>query len=84
MEKFVINYHTGVTEEVEVNDLAEAKEIAKNGIAYTQESISILDKNGEVVTESHWFGVNPSDEDCVLEEIGGGFYQIWTDELENL
>ncbi|EJR11959.1 hypothetical protein IK7_06103 [Bacillus cereus VD156] len=35
MEKYIVNYHTGVTEEVEVNDLSEAKKVAEEGIAYT-------------------------------------------------
>jgi hypothetical protein len=41
MEKFLINYHTGITEKVEVYDLNKGKEIAKEGIAYTQENITI-------------------------------------------
>jgi hypothetical protein len=80
MEKYVINYHTGVTNEVAVSDLDEAKQIAKTGIAYTQEDISI-EKDGETVTASTWYGVQPGEEDQVLEMLGGGFYQLWSDEL---
>ena len=29
MEKYNVNYHTGVTEEVEVSDLSEAKKLLK-------------------------------------------------------
>lgn len=87
MEKYIINYHTGVgNQEVEVNDLSEAKEIAKEGINYTQQNVSIEDAEGNTVTTATWYGVEPSeeDEDYVLEIIGGGFYQIWDDELENM
>lgn len=81
MEKFIINYHTGITDEVEVYDLDEAKKIAKEGIAYTQENITIETVEGEVLTTSRWYGVSPEDDYQVLEIIGGGFYQVWDDEL---
>lgn len=85
MEKFIINYHTGAgNEEVEVEDLNEAKEIAKEGMAYTQQNVTIETPQGEVITTSTWYGVEPSEEDYVLETIGGGFYQLWDDELGNM
>lgn len=83
MEKFTINYHTGIKEIVEVYDLDEAKQVAKEGIGYTQEKISI-EQDGEVITTANWYGVEPGEEDAVLETISGGFYQLWTDELENM
>lgn len=82
MEKYIINYHTGVKHEVEVDDLNEAKTIAQEGISYTQENVSI-EKDGEVITIARWYGVKPAEDDDVLEVIGGGFYQRWSDELEN-
>ncbi|PGL78091.1 hypothetical protein CN931_24085 [Bacillus sp. AFS054943] len=81
MEKFIVNYHTGVTEEVEVNDLNEAKEVAKEGIAYTQEKITIETLDGGVITTAYWYGVSPQEDDDVLENVSGGFYQKWSDEL---
>ncbi|MEK7019844.1 hypothetical protein [Bacillus sp. FSL R9-9410] len=81
MEKFIVNYHTGVTEEIEVNDLNEAKEVAKEGIAYTQEKITIETLDGEVITTAYWYGVPPQEDDDVLENVGGGFYQKWSDGL---
>lgn len=82
MEKFTINYHTGVIEEVEVEDLAEAKAIAEEGMAYTQENVTI-EQDGEVITTSYWCPVPAEDEDEVLFDFGDfGFYQPWTDELE--
>lgn len=86
MEKYFINYHTGAgNQEVEVYDLDEAKQIAKEGIGYTQENVTIETTEGEVVTTAIWFGVKPEEDDStVLEEIGGGHYQLWTDELENI
>ncbi|WP_424578030.1 hypothetical protein [Bacillus cereus] len=81
MEKYIVNYHTGVTEEVEVNDLSEAKKVAEKGIAYTQEKITIETLDGEVITTSYWYGISPQEDDNVLETVGGGFYQVWIDEL---
>ncbi|WP_256942024.1 hypothetical protein [Bacillus thuringiensis] len=81
VEKFLINYHTGISEEVEVYNLNKAKEIAKEGIAYTQENITIETLDGEVITTSYWYGVHPKEDDEVLEIVGGGFYQAWSDEL---
>ncbi|PFM78856.1 hypothetical protein [Bacillus cereus] len=81
MGKYVINYHTGVTEEVEVNSLSEAKKVAEEGIAYTQEKITIETLDGEIITTAYWYGVSPQEDDDVLETVGGGFYQIWSDEL---
>ncbi|ARX70161.1 hypothetical protein [Bacillus thuringiensis] len=81
MEKYIVNYHTGVTEEVEVNDLSEAKKVAEEGIAYTQEKITIETLDGEVITTSYWYGISPQEDDNVLEMVGGGFYQVWSDEL---
>ncbi|UOC04877.1 hypothetical protein BTT_61300 (plasmid) [Bacillus thuringiensis serovar morrisoni str. 4AA1] len=60
MEKYIVNYHTGVTEEVEVNDLSEAKKVAEEGIAYTQEKITIETLDGEVITTSYWYGISPT------------------------
>lgn len=85
MEKYFINYHTGAgNQEVEVVDLNEAKEIAKEGINYTQQNVSIENLKGEVITIARWYGVKPNEDDWSLEEIGGGFYQLWSDELENM
>ncbi|HFK1488794.1 TPA: hypothetical protein ACGXMX_004893 [Bacillus cereus] len=81
MKKYIVNYHTGVTEEVEVNDLSEAKKAAEEGIAYTQEKITIETLDGEVITTAYWYGISPQEDDNVLETVGGGFYQAWSDEL---
>lgn len=84
MEKFIIDYNTGITDEVEVADLAEAKKIAEEGMAYTGVSVIIKDSNGEAVTESRWWPHAPTDEDFVLVQIGSeGFYEVWSDELGN-
>lgn len=79
--ELVINYHTGIKDSVTVANLDEAKQIAADGIAYTQEKITIENESGEVLTESRWYGVAPDEDDDVLERIGEGFYQAWSDEL---
>jgi hypothetical protein len=82
MLNLIINYHTGITESITVSDLDEAKQAAYNGIAYTQEKVSIQTTEGETITESHWYGVEPDEDDLVLVTVGNGFYQLWSDELE--
>lgn len=82
MKKYVINYHTGVTNVVEVDSLQEAKEIAQDGMTYTQENVTIETEDGEVITKSRWYGAAPDEDDQVLMQFGDyGFYQIWIDEL---
>lgn len=62
MEKFIINYNTGAgNQEVEVNNLEEAKEFAKLGMNYTQREVTIEDLDGNVVSISRWYGVKPDE-----------------------
>ena len=79
METDVIDYGLGNTEEVTVIDAEKAKEVAQDGMSYTQRSVWIRDTNGNDVAVSHWYGTAPSDEDGVLCEIGGGYYTDWWD-----
>lgn len=81
MAKYIINYHTGVTEEVEVKDLNEAKDLAQEGMSYTQEKVTIESSDGKVITTAYWYGVEPDEDDAVLVNVGEGFYQQWSDEL---
>lgn len=78
---FIINYHTGVSEEVHTNNIEVAKEEAVKGIAYTQEKITIENEHGHVLTTSYWYGVEPDENEQVLERVGNGFYRMWDDEL---
>lgn len=80
--KFTIDFHTGIQDEIYVKDLDEAKLTAEERIAYTQENITILGEDGEVLAMARWFGVDPEEDDeNVLQEIGEGHYQRWDDEL---
>lgn len=79
MKKFIINYHTGVKNEVEAADLEEAKAIAQEGIAYTQENVSIEDEEGTTLAVARWYGISPEEHDDVLEVVGNGFYADWQD-----
>lgn len=79
--KFIINYQTGVTEEIE-GDLQAAKEAAVAGFSYTEENVSIQTEEGETVATSRWYGVEPEEDDSVLVQYADyGFYQTWDDEL---
>ncbi|OPH62185.1 hypothetical protein BC351_00560 [Paenibacillus ferrarius] len=79
MEKYIINYHTGIKNEVEVNHLLEAQELAFDGIAYTQENITIETLKGEVLSIARWHGTEPDEDDDVLCEVGKGFYSLWSE-----
>lgn len=80
MTTYIINYHTGVTEEFE-GTLEGAKQSAFEGISYTQENVSIETKDGEKITTARWYGVEADEDDEVLVMVGEGFYQTWSDEL---
>lgn len=84
---YKVNFNTGVGN-VTAETLEEAKQSALDGMGYTQQAIVIEDEHGNEITRSQWYGVEPSEEDYengnVLEEIGGGFYQRWSDELEDM
>ncbi|GIQ63692.1 hypothetical protein PACILC2_22600 [Paenibacillus cisolokensis] len=81
---YKVNFNTGAGNATAAT-LEEAKQIARDELAYTQQDITIETPDGEVVTTAKWYGVEPTEEDFVLERIGSyGFYQLWTDELENM
>lgn len=79
MENYTINYQNGFTKEFE-GSLREAEIEAQEGMTYTQCNVSI-EKDGDIMTVSIWYGIKPTEEDYendnVLEEIGEGFYANW-------
>jgi hypothetical protein len=80
---YVINYQTGIKDEVDMEDLEEVKEFAEERMAYTKENVTIETEEGEVLSISRWYGVSPDeeDEDSILLTFGEyGFYQKWVDE----
>ena len=87
---YVINFNNGAgPQEPEFETLAEAKDAALDMAGFTQTSIEILGNNDEIVTTAAWFGVAPTEEEIesglVLVRFGtNGYYQLWSDELENL
>jgi hypothetical protein len=77
MSKFTINYNNGFTRDVD-GDLDMAKIVAVEGLSYTQASVSIQDENGETVARLPWYGLEPSEDDEVVEQFGSfGFYSAW-------
>ena len=78
MEKYILDFNNGMTEEIEVVDLDAAKEAAESAMAYTQESVYIKDPAGGVLLVSRWNGVQADVMDDVLFEFGSaGFYSTW-------
>lgn len=53
---YYVRFHTGAGDE-EAATLEEAKKLADEGAAYTQQSISIEDEDGAVVLTRPWIGV---------------------------
>ncbi|PAD72863.1 hypothetical protein [Paenibacillus campinasensis] len=78
---FIVNFNTGAGNQ-QAPTLEEAKQKAVDSISFTQQHITIEDEHGNVVSIARWYGVEPTEEDEVLERIAGGFYQRWSDELE--
>nr|DAW81127.1 MAG TPA: hypothetical protein [Caudoviricetes sp.] len=75
--KYFIDYHTGVTEEIE-GTLEDAFAAAEEGMAYTQENVTIESENSTEKYISHWYGVVPEEDDMVLMQFGDyGFYCAW-------
>ena len=81
MEKYLINFHNGITEEIEVNNLEEARYETTKRMTYTQEKVTIETLDGEVLQTSYWYGTTATEDDDVLFFIGDfGFYSSWTDQ----
>lgn len=79
--KYRINFNTGVEDEF-ARTLNEAKAIALEGAAYTQQDITIHDiKTNEVVSRLPWYGYPHSEEDGeALVRFGDfGFYSTFAD-----
>lgn len=81
--EYYINYHTGSGNETAA-DLDEAKRIADENAAYTQEAITIHDETGDEVARRNWWGVkydpenDPDTEDPIC--FGDyGYYGDWTE-----
>jgi len=80
MKTFAINYNTGAGDQtVEVDSLDEAKEIAKEGIAYTQQDVTITEMDGIELSRARWYGIEPAEDEDILEAFGGGYYAAWQD-----
>lgn len=77
---YYINYQTGAGNDT-ADTLEEAKRIADEGAAYTQQPIVIEDEDGNEVSRRSWYGVKyNADDDCVDPILFGsfGFYSDWT------
>lgn len=78
--EFIIDYCNGFNETVECADLEEAKSLAVDGMSYTQANVNIKSKDGDLLATSHWYGVEPGEDDEVLERFGNrGFYSSWVE-----
>lgn len=90
METYTIEFNNMTEPHTdEFISLEAAKVEAVERMGYTGESVAILNEAGETVTRSQWFGVEPTEEEIesglVLVRFGtDGYYQLWSDELENL
>lgn len=55
MEKYVIDYNTGIKDELEFYGLQDVKEYAENQAEYTQQDIDIY-HDGKLVACLRWYG----------------------------
>jgi len=79
--ELIINYCNGFVENVDCANLDEAKDLAVQGMSYTQANVRIESGEGELLSTSHWYGVEPNEDDTPLETFGTfGFYGDWVDE----
>ena len=82
---YMIRYNTGAGDEEVNGTLDEAKAIADDGAAYTQQDIVIEDEDGNEVARRVWYGVELTDEYMTDDEdkyitFGSfGFYAPWND-----
>lgn len=76
--KYYVNYGTGAGNEYVEGTLEEAMKVAEDGLAYTQQSVSIEDEDGKAVAQLPWYGVAPEEDDVVTCQFGDfGFYGEW-------
>ncbi|TCL43205.1 hypothetical protein [Harryflintia acetispora] len=78
---YYINYHTGAGDN-NAETLEQAKVLADQGAAYTQQPITIHDEDGEEVARRNWFGVeyNAEDDQETMDPItygSFGYYGDW-------
>lgn len=79
---YIINYHTGAGNE-HAATLDEAKRIADEGAAYTQQPIVIEDEDGREITRRPWWNVAyngdvfPENNPICFGHYG--YYGDWTD-----
>ena len=78
--KFLIDYQTGAGNE-EAATIEEAKALAVEGLAFTQESVIIRDlETNESVAKLPWYKTAAEEDDEVTESFGDlGFYGVWID-----
>lgn len=81
MKKYLIDYRTGAGNKEIEGTLEEAMKIAEEGLAYTQESVYIMEDVGlqwEEVARLPWWGVAAEEDDIVTADFGDfGFYGEW-------
>ena len=78
--KLYIDYHTGAGNELVEGALDDAKFIADEHPAYTQQNITIEDEDGPVA-ERRWYGVayDGPDDAGIIDFGDWGYYDRWHD-----
>lgn len=80
MAELLLNYGTGAGNEYTDGTLEDAKKVAEDGLAYTQEPVKIQSEGGEDLAVLPWWGVVPTEDDIVTARFGDcGFYGEWVD-----
>ncbi len=75
---FYVNYGTGAGDEYIQGSLDDAKKLAEEGLAYTQQSVRIKNESGKDVAVLPWYDTEPEEYDVVTARFGdSGFYGEW-------
>jgi hypothetical protein len=75
---FTVNFNTGAGNYKSDKDINDLKLQVNDELAYTQESVTIEDEDGNIMARLPWYGCAPTDEDIVTAQFGSfGFYGEW-------
>lgn len=79
MKQFRVNYGQGNFEEREAISVWQlSEEITNEGLPYNQSSVKILDQEGNELLIADWYGVEPEEDDEILQQYGTfGFFTPW-------
>jgi hypothetical protein len=78
--QYTINWQNGLTDTI-TGTLEDAQRYADRNLAYTQESVTILDAEGKTAARRPWIPTMEYIDDCEQPTVvGDGYYSDWMDD----